>query len=92
MQVNSTQAVGGFFPDVPVACMLSKVSSTLGLGLVLAVSWCVTSGAAPAVVECASPGVIADVIPVNDTSTSCGSAPPVGDDSPISDDDDASSS
>ena len=88
MQVNSTQAVGGFFPDIPVACMLSKVLDWV----FLAVSWCVTSGAAPAVVECASPGVIADVIPVNDTSTSCGSAPPVGDDSPISGDDNASSS
>ena len=29
--------IGGFVPDVSVACV-SKVSSTLGLGLVLAVS------------------------------------------------------
>ena len=38
VQVSSTQAVGGFVPDAPVACVLSKVSSTLGLGFVLSVS------------------------------------------------------
>ena len=30
--------VGGVVPDAPVACVLSKVSSTLGLGLILAVA------------------------------------------------------
>ena len=48
------------------------------------------SGAAPVVVECASPGVIAGLIPVKDTPTSCGSDPALDDDSPISGDDDAS--
>ena len=38
VQENSTHVVGGFVPDASVACVLSKVSSTLGLGLVLAVS------------------------------------------------------
>ena len=35
------------------------------------------------------PGAIAGVIPVKDTSTSFGSAPPFDDDSPISGEDDA---
>ena len=39
------------------------------------------------VVECASPGEISGVIPVKDTPTSCGSAPALDDDSPISGDD-----
>ena len=85
--------VGGVAPDAPVACVLSKVSSSLGLGLVLAVPRCGTSGAAPVVVQCASPGVLAGVIPVTkDAPTSCGSAPALDDDSPISGDDEASSS
>ena len=50
-----------------------------------------TSGAAPVVVECASSGVIAGAIPVKDTPTSCGVAPGLDDDFPISGDDDASS-
>ena len=37
VQVKFTHVVGGVVPDAPVACVLSKVSSTLGLGLVLAV-------------------------------------------------------
>ena len=90
--MNSTQAVERFVPDAPVACVLSKVSSTPGLGLVRAVSLCGTSGAAPAVVECASPGEIAGVTPDKDTPTPCGSAPALEADSPISGDDDASSS
>ena len=47
---------------------------------------------APIVVECASLGRIAGVIPVKDTPTSCGSAPTLDDDSPTSGDDDFSSS
>ena len=38
MQVEFTHVVGEVVPDAPVACVLSKLSSTLGLGLVLAVS------------------------------------------------------
>ena len=38
VQVKFTHVVGGVVPDTPVACVLSKVSSTLGLGLVLAVA------------------------------------------------------
>ena len=74
-------------------CRVRIVEGTLdaGLGLVLAVSRCSTSGAAPTAVECASPGVIAGVTRDKDTSTSCGSAPTLVDDSPISGDDGASS-
>ena len=38
VQVKFTHVVGGFVPDAPVACVLSKVFSTLGLDLVLAAS------------------------------------------------------
>ena len=38
VQVKFTHVVGGVVPDAPVACVLSKLSSALGLGLVLAVS------------------------------------------------------
>ena len=38
VQVKFTHVVGGVVPDAPVACVLSKVPSTLGLGLVSAVS------------------------------------------------------
>ena len=35
VQVKFTHVVGGVVSDAPVACVLSKVSSTLRLGLVL---------------------------------------------------------
>ena len=38
VHVKFTHVVGGVVLDAPVACLLSKVSSTLGLGLVLVVS------------------------------------------------------
>ena len=93
--------VGGFVPDASVACVLSNPRlfdwvlywrSRDGVHLVLAVSRCGTSSTAPAVVECASPGVIAGVIPVKDTPTSCASSPALDDESPISGDDNAFSS
>ena len=84
--------VARFAPDAPFACVLSKAFSTLGLGLVLAVRRCGTSGATPPVVEGASPGEIAGATANKDTSAFCGSAPGHDDDSPISGDDDASAS
>ena len=85
--------VGGFASDAPpVVCVLSKVSSTLGLSLALAISGCGTSGATPAVVECTSTGEITGVAPDKDTPISCGSAPALDGDSSISGDDDALSS
>ena len=62
-----------------------------GFGIVLAVSWCGTSGAAPAVVEYAPPGEIAGEAPDKDTPISCGSASDLDEDSLISGDDGASS-
>ena len=38
VQVKFTHVFGRVVPDAPVACVLSTVSSTLGLGLVLVVS------------------------------------------------------
>ena len=90
VQVKFTHFVGGVVFDAPVACVLSKVSSTLGLGLVVSVSPCGTFGTAPGLVECASPGVLAGVTSVKATPTSCGSAPALDYDSPVSGDDDAS--
>ena len=56
MWAKSTDVAERSTPDFPLACVLLKVSPALGLGLVVAVSCCGTSGATPTEAEGATPG------------------------------------
>ena len=76
-------------PDALLACVLSKVSSTLGLGVVQVVLSCSASGVIPAEVEDSTPGEAADAPPgeMEDVATdddgtlvSCGGSVPISND------------